>query len=416
MSAAKSTRASVLVTDAGRGSAIAIIRSLGRMGCRVIAGDSDPGSLGFRSRYVQERLLYPPAGSDPDGLVETLLSSVRNLGVDLIIPVTDQVIHPLAYARKRFEGICKLAIADDEALEVVTEKSRTFELARRLGVPVPETQIVRSVEEARNVAARLSWPLVLKPAVSCRYLPENGRMESRSVSYASDMKELPARMEAFGDGCAILLQEYFQGTGVGVEMLAHGGQPVAAFQHKRLAEVPVTGGASAWRESTPIDPQLYDYSTRIVRELKWTGLIMIEFKVAERAQLMEINGRVWGSLPLAVSSGVDFPRRLTELYLDDRPSARVEPVLDYEVGVRTFNLDLIVLWLPQVLLGLRRYPFLVLPKRSRALAALMGLLDPRQKSDVFSLDDPRPGLMELLKIAGKVFAKLVDSLRTDGRR
>jgi predicted ATP-grasp superfamily ATP-dependent carboligase len=416
MSAAESTRASVLVTDAEQGSAIAIIRSLGRMGCRVIAGDSDPRSLGFRSRYVQERLLYPPPRSDPDGLVETLLSSVRNLGVDLIIPVTDQVVHPLAYARTRFEGICKLAIADDEALEVVTDKSRTFEVARGLGVPVPETQIVRSVEEARNAAARLSWPLVLKPAVSCSYLPEKSRMESHFASYASDMKELTAEMEAFDDGCAILLQEYCPGTGVGVEMLAHRGQPVAAFQHKRLAEVPVTGGASAWRESTPLDSQLYDYSTRIVRELKWTGLIMVEFKVAQSARLMEINGRVWGSLPLAVSSGVDFPKRLTELYLDDQPSARVGPIPDYKVGVRTFNLELIVLWLPQVLLGLRRYPFLAPPKRSRALAALMGLLDPRQKFDVFSIDDPRPGFVEMLKIAHKLFKKLVDFSRPGGRR
>jgi len=406
----------VLVTDAGGGSAITIIRSLGRMGCRVIAGDSDPRSLGFRSRYVQERLLYPPPRSDPDGLIETLLSSVRNLGVDLIIPVTDQVIHPLAYARTRFEGICKLAIADDEALEVVTDKSRTFALARRLGVPLPETEVVRSVEEARNAAARLSWPLVLKPAVSCSYLPEKGRMESRSVSYASDMKELTARMEAFDDRCTILLQEYFRGTGCGVEMLAHRGRPIAAFQHKRLAEVPVTGGASAWRESTPLDPQLYDYSTQIVQELKWTGLIMIEFKVGQSAQLMEVNGRVWGSLPLAVACGVDFPKRLIELCLDDGPSTRVDPVLDYKIGVRSFNLELIVLWLPQVLLGLRRYPFLAWPNRSRALAALIGLLDPRQKFDVFSLDDPRPGFMEMSTIVRKLCSKLMDSLRPAGRR
>ena len=36
--------------------------------------------------------------------------------------------------------------------------------------------------------------------------------------------------------------------------------------------------------------------------------------------LMEINGRVWGSLPLAVRSGMDFPRKLVELYLDGPPT------------------------------------------------------------------------------------------------
>ena len=42
----------VLVTDAGRGCSIATIRSLGRAGYKVIAGDADPRSIGFRSRFV----------------------------------------------------------------------------------------------------------------------------------------------------------------------------------------------------------------------------------------------------------------------------------------------------------------------------------------------------------------------------
>ena len=50
----KSSTPTVLVTDAARGSAVAIIRSLGRAGWRVIAGDTDPASPGFRSRHVAE--------------------------------------------------------------------------------------------------------------------------------------------------------------------------------------------------------------------------------------------------------------------------------------------------------------------------------------------------------------------------
>ena len=130
-------RGTVLVTDADRGSAVAIIRSLGRKGWRVIAADSDRRSLGFHSRYAAGRLIYPSPRSEPAALVERLLAAVEELDVDLLIPVTDEIIQPLAHARDRFEGLCRLAIAEAQALETVTDKAKTLALARSLGVPVP---------------------------------------------------------------------------------------------------------------------------------------------------------------------------------------------------------------------------------------------------------------------------------------
>ena len=61
----KQSRPTVLVTDGGRGSAIAIVRSLGQRGCRVVVADSDPHCLGFRSRYAVKRLVYPLPETSP---------------------------------------------------------------------------------------------------------------------------------------------------------------------------------------------------------------------------------------------------------------------------------------------------------------------------------------------------------------
>src|SRR2546427_12019380 len=107
MSSCKNGRPTILVTDAGWGSAIAIIRSLGRRGWRVIAADSDHHSLGFRSRYARERLLYPSPETAPEEFITTLLQAAVERNIDLIIPVTDAVILPLSAARERFETICK---------------------------------------------------------------------------------------------------------------------------------------------------------------------------------------------------------------------------------------------------------------------------------------------------------------------
>src|SRR5205823_3914427 len=145
----------VLVTDAGRGSAVAFIRSLGRKGYRVIAADADPRSVGFRSRYASRAVVYPAPAASPDEFCAGLLDIAKAEAVDLIIPVTDLVLQPLALARRCFEGVTRLAVPPDDALAVVTDKSQTLQLARRLGVPVPETRVVHTARDVRaQTAAR----------------------------------------------------------------------------------------------------------------------------------------------------------------------------------------------------------------------------------------------------------------------
>lgn len=411
----KQSQPTILVTDASRGSAISIIRSLGRRGWRVIAADSDPNSLGFRSRFVQGTVVYPKPESAPQALVAALSEAVRRWQVDLLIPVTDAIILPLAEVRNTFPGGCKLAIPEANALEVATNKLKTVQLAQELGVPTPRTTLVRTTDEAvatclatareQHKGQDLGWPIVLKPQVSRLY--REHAIEAFEVCYAQTLDELARQMARFENLCPVLLQEYYPGVGYGVELLMHQGQPLAAFQHKRLREVPINGGASALRESVALDPQLYDYAVRLLQALKWTGLAMVEFKVGRQGpRLMEINGRVWGSLPLAVGSGMDFPARLVELYLDGPPAPAAAPCQAYNVGTRARNLELDMLWIAAVLKGKRRYPFLSMPKRRQAVKALFELFHPKYKFDILSWEDPAPGLAEIAKVSRKLYSKL----------
>jgi predicted ATP-grasp superfamily ATP-dependent carboligase len=397
-------RRTVLVTDAERGSAIAFIRSLDARGWHVIAADSTARSAGFRSRHAAECLVYPAPERSPRAFVDYIEALVRRRSIDLIVPVTDPCIHPLAHARARFEGRTRLAIPPPGALAIVTDKRATVALASRLGIPVPETRAVGTVAEAHLAAAELGYPLVVKPAVSCRYLPEEDRLERGSVSYACDPEELERRVQELA-GRELLLQEYVCGRGVGVECLAREGRVVRMFQHARLAEIPPTGGASAWRESVPLDPELCAHVEDLVGELAWTGLIMVEFKLGRRRCLLEINGRVWGSLPLASLAGVDFPGELGEL-LCPNGGAPAGSGDSYRIGVRAYNLELMLSWIVQVLIGGAAPPGLTRPGRARALRGLLGLLDPAQKSDL-SGRDRAPRLGEAERILRKLLRKLL---------
>ncbi len=397
-------RPTALVTDAGRGSAIAIIRSLGRRGWRVIAADSSPHSLGFRSRYTAGRVIYPEPERAPRDAVAALKTAVEAERVTLIIPVTDAVILPLSEARAEFDGLCAIAMPTPEQLTVVTNKLKTIELAQELGVPVPLTRLVETAAEA--LALPISdWPVVLKPQAS-RLYRDQATVEHFEVSYAHNRDELAREIARFEGRCPVLLQSYYPGEGHGVELLLYEGRPLAAFQHKRLHEVPITGGASSFRQSVPLDPTLYDYSARLLGALKWTGLAMVEFKVgAEGGKLMEINGRIWGSLPLAVFSGMDFPARLAALYTDGPPAPANGPDTRYRIGVKARNVERDLVWIASVLLGRRRRGALPAPPRRAALVGVAGLLNPLTRSDLFTLDDPVPGLAELPAIIGKWIRK-----------
>lgn len=394
----------VLVTDTGRGSAVAIIRSLGRKGWRVVAADADRWSPGFRSRYASARVLYPNPVADPEAMIETLLAAVGHHCVDLLIAVTDEVLLPLAQARQRFDALCRLALPPDRAIAVASDKLATLRLAEALGIPTPRMAVVSTPDQSVAAAAGMGWPIVVKPQRS-RVYQEGSPTAALAVAYARDEAELATAVARLEGRCDALLQEYWAGEGHGVELLADAGRVVAAFQHRRIREVPLTGGASAFRESVPLDPQLYEYAARLLADLDWTGLAMVEFKVGDGgARLMEMNGRIWGSLPLAVQSGVDFPHRLAALTMGDPDSGVARPP-GYRLGVRGHNLELELTWIASVLAKSRRGP-VRMPPRRQAFVALADLLDPRTRFDLQSREDPGPGLAELVKIARKPFRKL----------
>ncbi len=363
----------------------------------MIAADADALSPGLYSRFTHDRARYPAPRKDPDQTVAAIRDLVRDRRVDVIVPVTDDVIAPLAAAGRDVIG-CEIAGPPATALAKTQDKRATLELAERLGIPTPRTRIVRTVSDAMAAASPLGWPLVLKPERSKRY--ERGRpLDTFAVTYAENEVQLRGKVGAIAGGSAILLQEYCAGEGHGVGMLLHEGRPLAAFQHHRLHEFPLTGGTSSYRESVALDPVLYDHSLRLLGALRWTGIALVEFKIGDRGpRLMEVNGRVWGSLPLAVKSGVDFPARWLEFYRSGPPDDGTAPQTTYLVGVRSRDLATEVAWIHSVLFGRRSYAFERRPAPLTALSAAVALLSPLGH-DVRSLADPVPGLIELARIA-----------------
>lgn len=392
-----------LVSDAGRGSAISVIRSLGQRGWRVVAASSERIVPGFYSRWTSVRLRHARPREDPDGAVDALLEALGQYQVSLLVPVTDEIILPMLSRRSELEARCTLALPATAPYLAMRDKWATIELARRLGVPVPRSVLVTDQASAVAGAEQLGWPVVVKPRYSYRY--DAGQGCAAHVAYAHDHQSLLTHVATMPPE-GVVLQEQVKGEGRGVGLLLHDGTPLAAFGHRRLREVPWTGGASAYRESIALEEPLYRAAVLLLAELRWTGLAMAEFKVGPTGPvLMEVNGRIWGSLPLAVMGGVDFPGLLADLLT--RGQRPVGLLGDYRHGVRSRDLELERLWISSVLGGRRRPGSPPPPPRRDAFLAAARLLSPNDGYDVARLDDPVPGMVELARVAATATSSLV---------
>jgi carbamoylphosphate synthase large subunit len=236
-------RGAVLVLDADQPAALAVLRSLARRGLRVEVASTDSRAIGRRSRHASAFWCHPDPLADADAFVQWLEAHLRSHAYGLVIPLTERSVVPLAQQRDRFAtGL--IAVADADALAQVIDKQRTVALAATLGIPVPLAEPVHDAAQAPQAAQRLGYPVVVKPARSVG--SQGGQRVQLSVSYAFDERELLTQVESALRYGPVLLQEYFAGDGVGIELIADRGE----LQYSRSRAV--EAACASARNRTPI--------------------------------------------------------------------------------------------------------------------------------------------------------------------
>jgi protein-tyrosine-phosphatase/predicted ATP-grasp superfamily ATP-dependent carboligase len=385
---ARARRGRVLVLGKDTRAFLSVVRSLGRQGLDVHAGWCDPRSAAAASRYVRTWHDVPPPSLQHLEWRDRLLDLLGRERFDLVLPCNDPSILPLQLRKddfKPFHGT--IYLLEDEAFRIAFDKLESRDLAESLGIRVPRRLRVRRLEDLGAVRDLFTFPLVVKPRASFT-ADRLGR--KHHVRWAHSPRELESLVQGFLPWGDVAVEERVGGRGAGVEVLAHDGELLACFQHLRLHEPP-SGGGSSYRCSTALDPELVAATRRFLQALRYTGVAMLEFKVdPERGTwaFIEINARFWGSLPLALAAGADFPAWLYQMWVEGR---RDFPQ-GYRTGVRCRNLAGDVLWMKR---NWRRDGALTTVPRWRIAADLVPLLTLQDHCDTFVLDDPWPGVAEV---------------------
>ncbi len=367
----------VLVTDGHWRKTLAVVRSLGRKNIHVTVGERTFLNTSFFSKYCSSRLLYPSPRLHPERFIEFLLRELSQSRYDCLFPMEEETLLLVAKYHSEISRLTSLLIPDLSKIEFVRDKANLLQFAERHGIPIPKTFYPSPSSSNFFNLKDEDWfnppiPSVIKPRVS------SGAF---GLLYVNRKEDLPSFYQAVHQRYPFpLIQEYIPDGGgtFGLSALFDQNSNLkAAFVHKKLRMYPVRGGPSTLRESVE-HPQIMELGLSLLRLLDWKGVAMVEFKVDPRdntPKLMEVNPRFWGSLQLAIFSGVDFPY----LMLKIAKGEEVEPILSYKVGMRCR-------WL---LLGDILH-FLTNPKRFHLNPPFFHFFEPNTCYDILSKEDPLP--------------------------
>jgi len=390
-------RLKVLLQGGEVQNALTVVQSLGRKGITVVVGAKYKKTISFYSHYCTKHFQYPCPKKNPDDFIQCMLAEVKEHHYDVLISQGEEGLLELSKHRDLFLPYVKFPMVDHETFLKAYNKKETLKIALENTIPCPKTYIVNNVEDVKKIKDELIFPVIMKPTIS------EGALGLRYITLQEDLIETYEKTtRTFGE---MIIQELIPpgGATYGFEGLFNkNSEPRAIFVHQRLREYPLTGGPSTFRVGVE-NKEIIALGTRLLQSIGWYGIAMVEFKVDPRdntPKLMEINPRFWGSLPLSIASGMDFPYLLCKMAVD----GDISRVPDYKKGVKArvlFYTDF--LYLLAVMKGLSTPWGYQSPDRGKTLYEFLKFYEKDIVYDNLSWDDPVPGLLKILSPIIKMY-------------
>ncbi len=385
----------VLLLDAQDRQSLAAMRVYARAGLTVgaVACESEAWwAPSLKSKVCALRAIVPDLGGDANAYVNALLHLLDEHPARMLMPAGDGTIHALRFRRAEFERRTALPLASETALDIAVSKSKTLALAADLGIAVPHTIQLSDSSDVRVALREVGLPAVIKPVES--WVERGGRGTRLSPNVVLTEDEANRTVEhVFSEGGRAIVQPWLPGRREAVTLFYTQGRFWARLAQASYREWPVLGGASVLCATIPLLADIAADSERLVRAIDLEGCSMVEFRRNRdgRPVLMEVNPRMGGSVALAISAGINFPKLMYDWKLD-RP---LEEQVTYQVGKR-------LRWLAGDIWNLKcsfenqGHPDV----RPRLAAAATFVADFLRPTDVDGLElgDIRPALAEMNRI------------------
>jgi len=289
---------------------LGIVRSLGRQGIPVCVVD-DELSISRYSRYSTKFVKSANLRDERDA-VNSLLEIGMRLGLHgwVLYPTREELVAAFSRNRTELSAIFRVPTPAWKSVQWAWDKRNTYRLATELGIPVPETHYPQNLEQLSELDC-LTPPFAIKPAIKEHFLYATKAKAWRADSHAQ-LKVLFKQASDLVNPGEIMVQEVIPGGGT--QQFSYcgffrQGRPVGKMIARRRRQHPLQfGRASTYVETVDV-PVLEELSERFLREIDYYGLVELEYKLDprdDRYKLLDVNARTWGYHSLGVCAGVDF--------------------------------------------------------------------------------------------------------------
>jgi len=310
-----------LVLDAILRQSLVTVRTLGQRGMRVAALETSAFKLipTFSSRWCQHSYIAPKYDQSDEPFVEYLKLFLQKNATRMLFTSADGTLEILRAHRAEFEPLTRLAIGNEAALEIATNKDQTLEIAHRLGLGVPEGVTLFSRAEVKEALKIIGLPAVVKPNESWLWGDQHGvRLDCALVATSDEAYQAVERLTQ--DGGSVLFQKFLTGRRESMSFLYANGEMYARFAQWAKRTQPQLGGTSVYRKSIAIPDDIGPQAELLIREINLDGYSEVEFRrdADGKPYLMEINPRLSASVEVAVRAGVDFPYLMYQWAMGER--------------------------------------------------------------------------------------------------
>ena len=283
--------------------------ALREAGVQAVMVNSNPETVST-DYDVSDRLYFEPLTAEH---VLDVLHQERPEGV--IVQYGGQTPLKLAAAIQR-EGFAILGTSP-EAIDLAEDRDRFGSLLRRLGIRQPEGGIAASPEAAVEIAARVGYPLLLRPSYVL-----GGRAMRVVYDEEALLSTIGTALEA-SDSHPLLIDEFLEDAfEFDVDAISDGERTAIGGIMQHIEEAGVHSGDSAcvlpaykispWELET-----LRDHTRALARALSVKGLLNVQFAILRgQVYVLEVNPRASRTVPfVSKATGIPLARLGTQVML-----------------------------------------------------------------------------------------------------
>jgi predicted ATP-grasp superfamily ATP-dependent carboligase len=364
----------VVITDAEQRSVLAAARGLARAGYEVTVLATAPRQLTSWSRACRHSRLVTDPRVDCGGFRRDLGGLLKQRSYDIVIPGTEQSLVVLAGMSPHDLHGARHGIGNPAAVERILDRRVLGAAADAVGLASPPTVVCETYEDARAAARWFDYRVVVKPVRSVHAAGDGLRWRK------SAMADGPRAFRRAIDGVAlpVLVQRHTPHRAVlSFSGVAHRGDLYSGCLSRYQRSWPPAGGVAAFAETVLPSSTLVERVTGLVSQIGVNGIFELEMLMlggGHAPAAVDLNPRVFGTLPLSIAAGANLPATWCQLLLGERPQvAWAAPNVRYRFEEGDFR-------------------FLLRQARRRRLRLALGAARPRARTThaLFSIRDPLP--------------------------